>query len=603
MKRIWGVLAVLLALTGEAQAQVGTFKRLIDLVDARTIASNGGGTPATLTLTPIGSYVTLTCNDPDTCTITMGETGVADGQHLAIVNVSTNACTFTTSAGVLQLSSSASLAQWGVLYLEYVTDRWVEVARNGGGGGTVTTTGSPANGNLTKFSGASTITNADLTGDVTTTGTVATTIANDAVSNAKLRNSGALSVIGRSANSTGDPADISATAASDQVLRESGSVLGFGTIATAGIANDAVTYAKIQNVTSATRLLGRGSSAGSGDPEEITLGTGLSMSGTTLTATGSIASNAGSPTQPQGRLTLTSSTPWLTSTVTAATTIYYTPTIGQYVPIYDGSSWTMTLFSELSQTTTDTTKSPAAVTTNSNYDLFIWNDGGTMRCTRGPLWSSDTSRGTGAGTTELTRIGGVLVNNVAITNGPNAQRGTYVGTVRSNGSSQIDFIVGGSGGAGGEGTILGLWNMYNRAPILLTNFDNTDSWNYTTATYRLKNAAASTELNKIKFVIGLQGDGISASNYANASNSTGGVTAQINVGLNSTSTPSGTIGQARSPAANNGFTMVANYSAMAPLGFNYVAPLEWSTASGTQTWFGDGGAAEKLSWFVMQTTY
>lgn len=122
-----------------------------------------------------------------------------------------------------------------------------------------------------------------LTGDVTAgpgSGSQAATIANDAVSNAKLRNSGALSVIGRSANSAGDPADISASAASDQVLRESGSVLGFGTVATAGIANDAVTYAKIQNVSAASRLLGRGDS-GSGDVEEISL-SGVSMSGTTL---------------------------------------------------------------------------------------------------------------------------------------------------------------------------------------------------------------------------------------------------------------------------------------------------------------------------------
>ncbi len=50
-----------------------------------------------------------------------------------------------------------------------------------GSAGTVTTTGTPANGNLTKFSGATTITNGDLSGDATTTGTLVLTLANTAV--------------------------------------------------------------------------------------------------------------------------------------------------------------------------------------------------------------------------------------------------------------------------------------------------------------------------------------------------------------------------------------------------------------------------------------
>ncbi len=52
--------------------------------------------------------------------------------------------------------------------------------------------------------------------------------------------------------------------------------------ATWTIDNDAVTYAKIQNVTS-NRLLGR-STAGSGDTEEISIGGNLSLSSGTLSA-------------------------------------------------------------------------------------------------------------------------------------------------------------------------------------------------------------------------------------------------------------------------------------------------------------------------------
>ena len=66
-----------------------------------------------------------------------------------------------------------------------------------------------------------------------------------------------------------------------------GDVTGTGTSSiTTTIANDAVTYAKIQNVSAASRLLGRGSAGGAGDVEEVTLGTNLSLTGTTLNATG-----------------------------------------------------------------------------------------------------------------------------------------------------------------------------------------------------------------------------------------------------------------------------------------------------------------------------
>lgn len=71
--------------------------------------------------------------------------------------------------------------------------------------GTVTTTGSPANGNLATFSGASTVTNADLTGDVTTSGGVATTIANDAVTYAKLQDASATArILCRKTGGAGD---------------------------------------------------------------------------------------------------------------------------------------------------------------------------------------------------------------------------------------------------------------------------------------------------------------------------------------------------------------------------------------------------------------
>lgn len=125
----------------------------------------------------------------------------------------------------------------------------------------------------------------NLAGDVTGLAS-SNTIGNNVVNDAKIRQSAALSVIGRSANSIGNVGDISTTSSSNAVLRESGGVIGFGTVATGGIANSAVTYAKIQDSSAASRLLGRGAGAGAGPFTEIILGTNLSMSGNTLNAGG-----------------------------------------------------------------------------------------------------------------------------------------------------------------------------------------------------------------------------------------------------------------------------------------------------------------------------
>jgi hypothetical protein len=67
------------------------------------------------------------------------------------------------------------------------------------------------------------------------------------VTNAKLRQSAALSVVGNSTNATAAPADIAA-ATDGHVMRRSGTAIGFGTVATDGIADRAVTSAKLSGV-------------------------------------------------------------------------------------------------------------------------------------------------------------------------------------------------------------------------------------------------------------------------------------------------------------------------------------------------------------------
>lgn len=110
-----------------------------------------------------------------------------------------------------------------------------------------------------------------------------TEIAANAVGNADFRQGVARSVVGVTGNATANVADIQGTA--DQVLRvnTAGTALAFGTVATGGIADDAVTYAKIQNVVADDVLLGRISGAG-GNVEELTVANAYTLLGITGTA-------------------------------------------------------------------------------------------------------------------------------------------------------------------------------------------------------------------------------------------------------------------------------------------------------------------------------
>lgn len=210
---------------------------------------------------------------------------------------------------------------------------------------------------------------------------------------------------------------------------------------------------------------------------------------------------------PQGRITFVTGTPVMMSSQAASTTVYYTPYVGDLVPIYDGTNIVPISFPEVSQVNSDSTKSPSSVATNSCYHLFAWMDGSTPRVTRGFIWTNTTTPGANSA---LTRVKGILVNSVAITNGPAAQRGTYVGTVCSNGTATFDFIYGASGN-GGSAASFGLWNAYNQFPTTTTVTDTQTPYSYAGGTRQAGGSAG----NQITFIQGSTGASV-LFNYAAA---------------------------------------------------------------------------------------
>lgn len=117
------------------------------------------------------------------------------------------------------------------------------------------------------------------TGDVTkAAGDSALTIGANKVLDTMLRDSAALSVIGRAANTSGDPADIVA-AADDRLLTRLGAVLGWTQLTVGMFPVNVITNAKLAQVATQT-FKGRNTIA-TGDPEDLTIATAKAMLGIT----------------------------------------------------------------------------------------------------------------------------------------------------------------------------------------------------------------------------------------------------------------------------------------------------------------------------------
>jgi hypothetical protein len=285
---------------------------------------------------------------------------------------------------------------------------------------------------------------------------------------------------------------------------------------------------------------------------------------------------------PQVRITLTSGTAVMTSDVAGATTVYVTPCGGNLVPIYDGSNFTPTAVSEMSQATTDTTKSPAAVGASLIYDIYVWDDSGTLRATRGPARASDTTA------PAITYVEGIALNTSAITNGPAASRGTWVGCIRSNASSTIDVKFGTSAAGGGQAWF-GVANAYNLTTAVFTVTDSNASWTSggSTTVRPLDNSSTFRAS-----LLSCSGTAPLVANVYSRIQSTASNFAFVLIGLNST-----TAGVSNNGFVNGGVdgTTTAGYSTFPATGFGYIQALEQASNT-AQTYIGAGSTRLTGTW-------
>lgn len=257
------------------------------------------------------------------------------------------------------------------------------------------------------------------------------------------------------------------------------------------------------------------------------------------------------PSITNGRLTLTTNVPVTINDVTGATTIYFTPYNGNLIALYNGTNWYYKTFTQISLAL-DT------LTSGANYDVFVYDNAGTLTLEFSAAWTNDTTRNNA-----LTTQNGIQVKSGALTR-------KYLGTFRTTSTTAT---------ADAARTRF-LWNNYNRVIKGLEVKEDTDSWTYTTATWRQVNASTN---NAVEVVDGL-GEGMVEVNAHSTSQNAGAIIRQSGIGVNSTTAFSGVAGFA---VAATTIEMNAFYAGIARLGYSYFAWLERSTASGTTTWYGD----------------
>ena len=181
-----------------------------------------------------------------------------------------------------------------------------------------------------------------------------------------------------------------------------------------------------------------------------------------------------------GRLTLATATPYPTSDITAAATLYYSFTgkHGNIASLYSTNTFEWVR----SPMTAELSLSLSGYTASKPYDIWLYNSGTDTSPTlalASTVWTNDTTRATAL----------VLQDGVWVKTGALGYR--YLGTIRTTATTgQCEDSV----------TKRFVWNAYNQAQRSLKKSEATATWTYNSTTYRYFNNSSA---NVVEFVLGL----------------------------------------------------------------------------------------------------
>jgi hypothetical protein len=265
------------------------------------------------------------------------------------------------------------------------------------------------------------------------------------------------------------------------------------------------------------------------------------------------------PSIPEGRLTLESGVPLSTSDQTAKTSVYYTPYLGKRVSLYDGTRWRLYEFSEV-------TLALGTITDAKNYDVFLYDNAGTLTLELSAAWTNDTTRADA-----LTTQDGIDVKSGATTR-------RLVGTIRTTSTTTTEDSL--------AKRFVG--NMPAvELPRPMRVLEATNSWTLAAGAWGSFNSSTA---NRLQWVSPKAVHVVARCGSIFQGNTVGqGVTG---IGVDSTTTPTGCFGSAGNIATGSGgqATSVAFYNGRLSAGFHFLQQLEYSDGT-TITWYGDAGSS------------
>lgn len=312
-------------------------------------------------------------------------------------------------------------------------------------------------------------------------------------------------------------------------------------------------------------------------------------------------SNSISPLIPQGRLTLTTGIPILTADVTAAGIIYYTPYVGQYAPIWNGTAFINANLGGQLTLTLNSTNHP----TTTVFDVYLSLQSG-IATLSAMAWSnaSTTARSstlggkTATGNATITQKNGIWVNNATISSSDSfnsttgvvipQNQGTYLGSFYTTAAGQTGIALKPSPAAGGSNNIIGLWNAYNRIKATALERD-VSSWTYASNAWRAANGSNS---NRISWIDGLQQTNLRAS-YEIQCSVISSNNIQIGINLNSTSAAPNIFGNTTNSNGTN-IMLPISENFYPQLGFNFIQAMEISQNAVTITFQGNSASSYAL---------